>query len=60
VTVEEALAQLRATLGKGLYPTAIPTIEEVLRRLEEDSFQAGYQQARETVGDWYGPKPLSY
>jgi len=36
MTVVEALAQLQATLGKGLYPTAIPKVKEILVRLRED------------------------
>ena len=56
MTVEEALAQLQATLGKGLYPTAVPRVEEILRSLGKDSFEAGYEQAQETVGDWYEPE----
>lgn len=60
MTVDEALAALKATLGKGLYPTAIPRVEEILRSLDKDSFEAGYEQAQETVGDWYEPKPPGY
>jgi len=60
MSVEEALEKLQAILGKGLYPTAVPQVKEVLRKLEEDSFQSGFEQARETVGDWYEPKPLFY
>ena len=60
MTAEEVVIKLKAILGKGLYPTAIPKVEEILRKLEEDSFEAGFEQARETVGDWYEPRPLSY
>jgi hypothetical protein len=60
MTRKEALERLKAILGKGLYPTAVPEIEEILKRLEEDSFEAGFEQARETVDEWYKPKPLSY
>jgi len=56
MTVDEALEELRAILGKGLYPTAVPRVEEILKKLEEESFEAGYEQARETVGDWYEPE----
>jgi hypothetical protein len=35
MSVAEALAELQAILGKGLYPAAIPKIREVLVRLEE-------------------------
>ena len=59
MTAEEALSRLEAILGKGLYPTAIPKVEEILRNLEKDSFESGFEQATETVGDWYEPKPLS-
>ena len=58
MTTEEALRRLKAILGKGLYPTAIPKVEEILRRLEEDSFESGFEQARDTVGDLYKIKPL--
>ena len=60
MTTEEALERLKDILGKGLYPTAIPIVEEILRRLEKDSFESGFEQATETVGEWYEPKPLSY
>jgi hypothetical protein len=53
---EEALEKLKAILGKGLYPSALPAVEEVLKRLEEDSFETGFEQAQETVGDWYEPE----
>lgn len=33
--VAEALAELKAILGKGLYPAAIPKVEEILIRLKE-------------------------
>jgi len=52
VTVEEALAELRAILGETLCPALVPKIESILARLEEDSYKAGCQQARETVGHW--------
>lgn len=60
MTAEEALERLKAILGKGLYPNAIPEVEKILKKLEEDSFEAGFEQARESVSDWYDPKPLSY
>ena len=60
MTTEEALARLKVILGKGLYPTSIPKVEEILKNLEKDSFESGFEQATETVGDWYDPKPLSY
>jgi hypothetical protein len=53
---EEALNNLQEILGKGLYPTAIPKVKEILKRLSEDSFRAGYEEATETVGDWYEPE----
>ena len=53
---EEVLQEMKVILGKGLYPTAIPKIKEILKRLEEYSFKAGYEQARETIGDWYEPE----
>lgn len=60
MTTKEALVNLKAILGKGLYPTVIPKVEEILKNLEKDSFESGFEQATETVGDWYKPKPLSY
>jgi len=60
MTTEEALVNLKAILGKGLYPIAIPKVEEILNNLEKDSFESGFEQATETVGDWYEPKPLSH
>ena len=60
MTTEEALRRLKAILGKGLYPTAVPKVEEILQTLQKDSFESGFEQATETVGDWYDPKPLSY
>ena len=60
MTTEEALVNLKTILGKGLYPTAISKVEEILKNLEKDSFESGFEQATETVGDWYEPKPLSY
>ena len=56
MTAKEALDKLKAILGKGLYPVAIPEVEKVLKELEEGSFEAGYEQARDTVGDWYEPE----
>ena len=60
MTIEEALGRLEDILRKGLYPTAIPIVEEILRRLERDSFESGFEQATETAGEWYEPKPLPY
>ncbi|MFQ5875913.1 MAG: hypothetical protein ACE5JL_19230 [Dehalococcoidia bacterium] len=34
MTVEEALAQLKTTLNKGLHPAAIPEVEKILTRLD--------------------------
>ena len=33
MTTEEAIERIKAILGKGLYPTAIPRIEEILLSL---------------------------
>jgi len=60
MTTEEALGELKAILGKGLYPTAIPKVEEILRSLEKDSFESGFEHTTETVGEWYEPRPLPY
>ena len=35
MSVAEALTELQAILGKGLYPAAIPKVKEVLIRLKE-------------------------
>lgn len=43
MTAEEALGRLKAVLGKDLYPTAIPKVEEILKKLEEDSFESGFE-----------------
>ena len=50
---EDALEKLKAILGKGIYPAAIPEVEAVLRGVEKYGFEAGYEYATETVGDWY-------
>ncbi len=60
MTVEQALTQLKTILGKNLYPAAVPEVEKVLKNLEGDSYEAGYEQAQETVGDWYEPRPPGY
>ena len=60
MTTEEALNRLKDILGKDLYPTAISKVEEILRRLEKDSFESGFEQAQETVTEWYQPRPLPY
>jgi hypothetical protein len=39
VSVEEALAELQAILGKGLHPTAISKVREVLTKLKGDDIQ---------------------
>lgn len=60
MTREEALDRLKVILGKGLCPTLISDVEAVLGELEQDSFEAGYEHATETVSDWYDPKPPGY
>ena len=37
MSVEEALAELQAILGKGLHPTAISEVREVLIKLKRDA-----------------------
>ncbi len=37
MSVAEALTELQAILGKGLYPAAIPKVREVLVRLKESN-----------------------
>lgn len=58
MTTEEALSDLKATLGKDLYPTAIPKVKEILKSLEKDSSESRFEQAQETVTEWYEPRPL--
>jgi hypothetical protein len=35
MSVEEALAEIQAILGKGLPPTAVPKVREILAKLNE-------------------------
>jgi hypothetical protein len=53
---KEALQEPKAILRKDLYPAVVPKVEEILRKLEKDSFEAGYEQAQDTVSDWYEPE----
>jgi hypothetical protein len=39
MSIEEALTELRAILGKGLHPTAISKVREVLTKLKRDDAQ---------------------
>jgi len=39
MSVEEALAELQAILGKGLYPAAIPKVREVLTEVKGSEAQ---------------------
>lgn len=39
MSVEEALAELRAILGKGLHPTATSKVRDVLIKLKGDNAQ---------------------
>jgi len=39
MSVEEALVELRAILGKGLHPTAVSKVKEVLIKLKGDNTQ---------------------
>ena len=39
MSVEEALAELRTILGKGLHPTAVSKVREVLIELKGDDAQ---------------------
>lgn len=57
MAAEEAFVSLKAILGKDLYPNAIPEVEKILKKLGEDSFEAGFEQAKETANDWYASKP---
>ncbi|GAG96760.1 unnamed protein product [marine sediment metagenome] len=38
MSVEEALAELQAILGKGLHPTAISKVREVLTKLKRGRY----------------------
>lgn len=55
--VDKAMVDLKAVLGKGLFPTAIGDVRCVLVRLYEAGVDDGEEDARETVGLWYQPKP---
>jgi hypothetical protein len=55
MTKADALNKIKELLGKGLPPTAMPEVEKVLQELEESSYEGGFEQARETVGEWYRP-----
>jgi hypothetical protein len=46
MSVEEALAELRAILGKGLHPTAISKVREVLIRLKRGDAQGNSEITR--------------
>ncbi len=39
MSVEEALAELQAILGKGLYPAAIPKVRQVLTEVKGSEAQ---------------------
>ncbi len=56
-TVDKAMVDLKALLGKGLFPAAIGDVRRILVRLYEVSVDEGEEDARETVGLWYEPKP---
>jgi len=43
MSIEEALTELRAILGKGLHPTAISNVREVLIKLKGDDAQDNRQ-----------------
>jgi hypothetical protein len=58
MTKEDALTKIKTLLGKGLPPAAVPEVEKVLQELEENSYQWGFEQAQQTVGEWN--KPLGY
>ena len=50
MSVEEALAELQAILGKGLHPTAISEVREVLIKLKRDA------QGNKKVAQKRGPE----
>jgi hypothetical protein len=40
MSVDEALAEIQAILGKGLPPTAVPKVKEILIKLKEGGSKA--------------------
>jgi len=46
MSIEEALAELRAILGKGLHPTAISKVREVLIKFKRDDAQDNSEATR--------------
>ena len=46
MSVEEALAKLQAILGRGLHPTAIPKVREVLIKVKENNAQGNKEVAQ--------------
>lgn len=40
MSVEEALAEIQAILGKGLPPTAVPKVRGILNKLKEASSES--------------------
>ncbi len=51
MTVEEALGELKAILGKGLYPMAIPKVEAVLQALKQDSVKASLEHGNDAMNE---------
>ena len=53
MSVEEALAELRVILGKGLHPTAISKVREVLIRLKGGDAQDNREIAQKRGPEEY-------
>ena len=63
MTVNEALEKLRKvdrTLGIPYWETRMAWFLVILESVEQYGYDCGYTQARETVGDWYEPRPLGH
>lgn len=54
--IDAAIKQLQVILGKGLYPAAIPKVKDILAALKEAAFEAGSEDAKQTVSEWYEPR----
>ena len=59
-SLEQAISEIQELLGKGLYSTAIPKVHRILDSLYQTGYRDGYDEAQDTVGQWYEPKPYGY
>lgn len=57
MTIDDAVAQLKAILGRGLYPAAIPRLREVLHGFKESVWEAAVEETKATIREWYDPAP---